>query len=111
MDSEFEGNFSYDNVRAELILSESIPDKSHPCAQFGWGNLTSLTAKGEDSLWDDLKLFYEQQYSAERTYLVIQSKNDIVEIKTWVKETFGILPNKGLSKQNFLTNNGACPYS
>jgi secreted Zn-dependent insulinase-like peptidase len=70
-----------------------------------------LTAQGKESLWDDLKLFYEKQYSAERTYIVIQSKNDITEIKAWVNETFGILPNKGLSKQNFLTNDGACPYS
>jgi nardilysin len=60
VDSEFEGNFSYDNVRAELILSESIQDKKHPCAQFGWGNLTSLTASGkDDSLWNDLKSFYD----------------------------------------------------
>ena len=111
VDSEFEGNFSYDNVRAELILSEIIQDKNHPCAQFGWGNLASLTASGKDSLWDDLKAFYESHYSAERTYLVIQSKNDISEIKGWVKESFGILPNKGLLKQNFIYNGGECPYA
>ena len=101
VDSEFEGNFSYDNVRAELILSESIEDKEHPCAQFGWGNLMSLTAKGKETLWNDLKSFYEEQYSADRTYLVIQSKNDIKEIRSWVTESFGILPNKNLGKQNF----------
>ena len=32
VDSEFEGNFPYDSVRAELILSEVIKDRKHPCA-------------------------------------------------------------------------------
>ena len=73
VDSEFEGNYSYDNVRAELILAESITDKMHPCASFGWGNKKSLIEKGEDTLWKDLRSFFDSHYSADRTYVVIQT--------------------------------------
>jgi secreted Zn-dependent insulinase-like peptidase len=78
-----------DNVRAELILAESITDKKHPCAAFGWGNKKSLTEKGEDSLWQDLKTFFDTQYSAERMYIVVQTMvpngKDLSEVKQWVK--------------------------
>jgi nardilysin len=85
VDSEFEGNFPMDNVRAELILAESVTDKMHPCASFGWGNKKSLTEKGEDSLWQDLKTFFDTQYSAERMYIVVQTMvpdgKDLSEVK------------------------------
>ena len=60
VDSEFEGNFPLDSVRAELILAESIEDKTHPCSKFGWGNKKSLMENGEDGLWEDLKSFFDK---------------------------------------------------
>jgi nardilysin len=106
VDSEFEGNFPFDSVRAELILAESVTDRTHPCAKFGWGNKKSLMENGEDGLWEDLKTFFEKQYSADRIYVVIQTSlpesKDLSELKTWVKETMGILENKGFGNQNFL---------
>lgn len=106
VDSEFEGNFSYDNVRAELILAESITDRNHPCASFGWGNKKSLVEKGEDTLLKDLRSFFDSHYSADRTYVVIQTMipdgKDLSELKGWVTKSFGILENKKLGNQSFL---------
>lgn len=42
VNSEFEGHFSSDSVRGELIEKEHIEDKDHPIFQFGWGNMKSL---------------------------------------------------------------------
>lgn len=85
VDSEFEGNFPFDSVRAELILAESVTDRTHPCAKFGWGNKKSLMENGEDGLWKDLKNFFEKQYSADRIYVVIQTSlpegKDLSELK------------------------------
>ena len=38
---------------------------------FAWGNLKSLKNDQEETLWDDLKSFYESEYSADRLRVVI----------------------------------------
>ena len=45
VNNEFEGNYPYDSVRTELILNQSITDRTHPCANFGWGNMVSLAGQ------------------------------------------------------------------
>ena len=40
--------------------------------KFSWGNLKSLTYdKDPEKLWEDLKEFYINQYSADRMKLVV----------------------------------------
>ena len=48
-------------MRGELIAQEMVKDKKHPCSRFGWGNIKSLLGENGDyeSLWKDLRKFYE----------------------------------------------------
>ena len=72
VNDEFENNFPADSVRSELIMNETIKDKTHPCSKFGWGNMKSLTEHGfDDALWNDLKAFHAAQYSADRMSIVL----------------------------------------
>ena len=102
VNDEFEGNFPYDSVRSELLLNENVTDKTHPCSKFGWGNLFSLTKGGKDTLWEDLKSFHNDQFSSDRMSVVVQAKlpqgSDLNELKKWVTESFGIIPNKNLKR-------------
>ena len=73
VNNEFEGQFSDDNVRMELILNQSITDRSHPLAIFGWGNMESLAGRDKETLCDDVRKYYEDHYSSDRLNLVIQT--------------------------------------
>ena len=41
-----------------------------------WGNKKSLLKADKDQLWNDLKTFFDEQYSADRIKLVIQVKTN-----------------------------------
>ena len=71
VESEFQGQFVSDACRIEQLLCEQTADKQHPLNCFAWGNLKSLKGENEESLWDDLKDFYEKQYSADRLRITI----------------------------------------
>ena len=68
---EFEGNFPYDSVRTELLLNQCVNDKTNPCSKFSWGNLESLAGKNKDTLYDDLQIFFAEQYSADRMSVAV----------------------------------------
>ena len=69
----------------------------------------------KDTLWDDLKDFYESQYSADRLKVVIQVKteDDMAELRTWVTESFGVIENKSFGFQDFsrIPKQGLAPES
>ena len=62
-----------------------------------------MKGKNEETLLDDLAKFYKEQYSADRISLVIQTKtsDNLKELRKWVEESFGTIPNKNLGKQDF----------
>ena len=96
VESEFQGQFVSDYARIEQLLCENTADKRHYLNCFAWGNLKSLKGDNEETLWDDLKNFYESQYSADRLKVVIQVKtdDDLAELRQWVTESFGIIEDK-----------------
>ena len=65
--------------------------------------MKSLKGESAESLWDDLKCFYNCNYSADRLRIVIQVKtsDDLAELRTWVTESFGMIENKNLGVQDF----------
>ena len=71
VENEFQGTYVSDWCRIEQLLNEHTADKNHPLNCFAWGNLKSLKGENEDSLWDDLKNFYNTLYSADRLRVVI----------------------------------------
>lgn len=81
VENEFQGVFSSDATRAWQLLGENTREECHPINCFSWGNLKSLLngqdiAIGSDTLWADLKDFFNTTYCAERMTLVIQAKTD-----------------------------------
>ena len=60
-----------DNTRMVQVLQAETAHKEHIFNKFCWGNLVSLKGKNEETLWDDLKSFYDEHYSADRIHLVI----------------------------------------
>lgn len=120
MDQEFEGCYSCDEVRTELLLSEQIKDREHVLAKFSWGNIKSIgrgvqvkkdgTISKEDeaewdSLWQDVKAFYNEYYSADRIFVVVQAiippSHSLKDIEQWVTDSFSHIKNKNYGLQDF----------
>ena len=57
--------------------------KDHCFNRFMWGSKKSLREVNPDTLLDDLRMFYEAQYSADRMKLVIQvkTKDNLKELR------------------------------
>ena len=96
VESEFQMCYPDDNTRLVQILQEETFHKDHIFNRFLWGNLVSLRGEDEATLWDDLKAFYEEHYSAERVALVVQVKtrDHCKELSEWIKESFKVVPNR-----------------
>ena len=110
VESEFKMNLPDDNVRILQILMNNTFHDDHLFNRFMWGNLQSLKGENPDTLWDDLKKFYDEHYSADRMKVCIQVKShdNLQELRGWVEETLSIIPNKNLGVQDFsqFTKNG-----
>ena len=48
-----------DTARMVQVLQAETAHSDHVFNKFAWGNLASLKGNGEETLWDDLKEFYE----------------------------------------------------
>ena len=101
IESEFSGNAVYDEVRQVVLLMNDCKKKDHIFRTFPFGNLKSLNAIGDkDKLCEDMRNFYDNQYSADRMKLVIQvkTKDNMAEVRKWITEYFSRIKNKNLGK-------------
>ena len=68
-----------------------------------------------DALWNDVKQFYLDYYSADRTFVCVQAKlpegKDLSELRGWVTESFGNVPNKSYGSQNFFKADKFNPFN
>jgi secreted Zn-dependent insulinase-like peptidase len=82
-----------DFARIDQLYSEHTAANNHLLNRFAWGNLKSLMAEEPETLWEDLKAFYETHYSADRLKIAIQVKtqDDLAELRTWVTEYFSVI--------------------
>ena len=71
VESEFQMYISDDTVRMLQILQSKTARRDHIFNRFIWGNIDSLSGQNKETLWDDLKSFYEKHYSADRIKLVV----------------------------------------
>lgn len=69
-------------------------NSAHPIHQFNWGNLNSLSDKGELKLQDALVKLYQTYYSANLMKAVLISNLSLDEMQTLAKNYFGLIPNK-----------------
>jgi secreted Zn-dependent insulinase-like peptidase len=115
IESEFRGEYTDDEARAEQLISSfagkkagnGASGKPHTLDRFGWGSLKSLARVSkegepydEDALLEDVWRFYQTEYSANRMNLVVQaqpkSKEEFDDIKNWIIEYFSVIENKSL---------------
>ena len=96
--NEYKMCYPDDNVRLLQVLAYNTGHDDHIFNRFAWGNTESLRGENEESLWDDLKEFYETNYSADRTRVVIQVKTSdkLQELRSWVEKSLGEVPNRNL---------------
>lgn len=104
VESEFQGNYPYDSSRMWQLIGETA-HKESKLNCFAWGNNKSLLGtnsleEAAETLWQDVKDFYKNQYSAERTTVVVQVGGESLEtLREWVTESFGqIKSNPALSR-------------
>ena len=71
INSEYKMCYPDDNVRMLQVMQFNTAYEDHIFNRFAWGNLDSLKGENEESLWDDLKEFYSNHYSADRIRVVI----------------------------------------
>ena len=60
-----------DNTRMVQVLQKETVHSTHVFNKFCWGNLISLKGENEDTLWDDLKEFYDTHYCPDRMTLFV----------------------------------------
>ena len=79
----------------------------HPKSRFYIGSLDTLNNDDGQSLWQDLKTFYDQFYVAENMRVVVYGKESTDTLERWVKESFAGVP----THPSKLTRIGKAPYT
>jgi secreted Zn-dependent insulinase-like peptidase len=82
-----------DEARRIREIRRATSNQAHGFAKFSVGNLDTLADRGEEDLvWDDLKTFYEAEYSASRMTLSVIGREDLDTLEQWVRERFSEVP-------------------
>ena len=84
-----------DPARLGFEATKQGLNPKHPLTGFGAGNLDTLKKPG---LLDALKMFYENEYSANRMALVVLGEESLDDLETMVRERFTDIPNHGLPR-------------
>ena len=72
---------------------------SHPFYKFSVGNNATLADFEKRPIWDDLKEFYDAEYSAERMTLSVLGAEDTETLKQMVCDLFSAVPNARRAKR------------
>ena len=97
VDSEFKKNFNNDG-RKELQICRFLADEESVYHKFGTGNLRTLK---KDSIFEELKNFHNEHYSANLMNLVIYHYDDIENYKNKIIEIFQKIPDKNKKSLDF----------
>ncbi|QQX79498.1 insulinase family protein [Shewanella sp. KX20019] len=73
-------------------------NQDHPISQFNWGNLNSLSDKGERTLQKELLAFFDKYYSANLMKASLISNRSLDEMEVLAKKHFSVIPNNGIDK-------------
>ncbi|WP_081869990.1 insulinase family protein [Endozoicomonas numazuensis] len=106
VDSEYKLHAKEDGWR--LLTAQNVTSNpAHPRSRFNIGSLETLSNDDGQSLWNDLKSFYDQYYVAENIGVVIYGKESPDVLESWLKESFAGVP-EGKSPD---THIGLPPYT
>lgn len=84
-----------DEARRIREVRRETSNPEHGFSQFSVGNLDTLADREGDAVWDDLKAFYESEYSASRMTLSVLGREDLDTLEQWVRERFAAVPTTG----------------
>ena len=90
--SEYQAKLK-DDMRRNYEVIRSMFNQQHPASRFSVGALETLSDKGNQSIEQDLKDFYQKYYSANLMTLVVSGKEDLETLELWVNEKFNEVPN------------------
>ena len=94
--SEYELKKKEDARRYREVRRKTSNPK-HPFYKFSVGNKDTLSdAKG--SIWEDMKTFYETQYSSDRMTLALISPQSLDELSGYAKTIFSTVPKRETQK-------------
>ena len=97
VDSEFKKNFNNDG-RKELQICRFLAREDTVYHKFGTGNLNTLK---KNSIFDELKNFHSEHYSANLMNLVIYHFDEIENYKNEIISIFQKIPNKNKNSIDF----------
>ncbi|KAK6179262.1 hypothetical protein SNE40_011665 [Patella caerulea] len=103
VDSEFQMSVPNDGDRVNQLIS-SLAREGHPMRKFMCGNLKTLKTLPEEkgvNIYDHLREFYNNMYSAHYMTLAIESKESLDTLEKYVREIFSKIPNNQKTQPSF----------
>ena len=88
-----------DSCRKQQLFA-GLAKSGHPMANFTWGNSSTLTLPNDPDgveLNRRLRQFWQQNYTADRMTLVLQSKHELDQLEEWAKSIFLSIPSNSSS--------------
>lgn len=94
VNSEWSLNRNQDGWAQRQIAAQLLGE--HPANQFWIGNLETLADKTNSKLHDELVVFYQQHYSANRMKLVLISPQPLAQMQLLAQRYFAGIKNKNI---------------
>ena len=97
--TEFRMALPSDSCRKQQLFA-SLAKTGHPMSVFSWGNSSTLNLPNDPDgteLNRRLRVFWEENYTADRMTLVLQSKHDLETLEEWATSIFKDIPTRSPS--------------
>jgi secreted Zn-dependent insulinase-like peptidase len=94
VNSEYELKIQ-DEARRFREVRRETSNPEHGFAKFSVGDLETLADREERPVWDDLRAFYAEQYSASRMVVSVLGREDLDTLEAWVRARFEQVPTTG----------------
>ena len=102
VDSEWSMGKSNDG-RIMNRLRGLTANPEHPAQRMSVGNLTTLVDQGDQTLYSEMRAFYQKYYSSNNMKLVIFGKQDTATLAALATEYFSDIDNKKIAKPEITT--------
>lgn len=84
-----------DEARRFREVRRKTANPAHGFAKFSVGSLETLADHPDRPVWDDLRRFYADEYSASRMAIAVLGREDLDTLEQWVRARFGAVPTNG----------------
>lgn len=82
-------------VRRFREVRRATSNPAHGFSKFSVGNLDTLADRPGDAVWDDLRSFYDTEYSASRMAVSVLGRQDLDTLEGFVRDRFEAVPTTG----------------